>query len=880
MADPNSFPSLDGLVRDAECPAPIQGLQDGLDPTLDAFDPRFAPTLENLRVGRGLWETRYGISLWRTLPGSGNTTFLGSAVDSTGRRYRLAARGGVFYDYEEDNGDLAFQSVSGGTGLSTSQKCQGVQLGQYFYFTDRTGALKRYKIDPTSSVATVALPAAPAMPAARGRYYGYLETWDGVAPYGWTISDSSKFDIEDATSTDPWPGAGGTARLHVKTTSSLGQTAKKNVANEELHSNTIAFWFKSTIPKSAIAFRIGFSSDAEAVCRIRPPKKGEWFPIFFDVGILTKINNKQWRVFTDDDAPFNMAVGTMVLPGMLEGSYRYRISNYNSTDSLESGLSPISNDGVPVDLSIIGATYHQETEAAFNKCAAVTWASDSGTDATTDKIRIYRSGGVDELTTQNGRDVWIKVGEVLDFSTQLNGAVSAGDTTAILDSVTDLDTTGPNNWLVFDRGTSSEDVRRITAIDAGTKTVTVDEGFANAHADNAGVQTCFLDNVSNTQIDPTQRMEVERDDPPSGSLWVAKSPDRRLWLFGPEGNVAVSSRSTPERHLEHEVFPDGVDPLTRQDPLQGWRFEIGGDTGEQIVWGGFFGGVPTVLTKNGLYQVAAQSQEHWGPHAVTKVLENVGCLNGETVAEVNGRLVWVTEGPRVIAWDGQSAPQVLSGLKVSSRLEAAPEAYWGNWFARAHAKRDGMYYCLFFTPAGQTTNTQRVEWNSDTGVWECCIHESGGGSLRPWSYAMVQTAGNDLRQFYGCHPTAGTIFLLDDPDTLTDAGTPIRIRFSTKKLPLGPISTLERYFLEVPQGVTDTLSVTAATGGSEYGDTSHTYSHSVAGTGTLEIHQRSHFDLQGRWVQFSVTGTVSNRPTLSGIRWKSIPFREIPLGAS
>lgn len=878
MADATTFPSLDGLVRQTACPPPLLGLQEGLDSTLDdsLYDPRHAPVLENLRVGRGLWETRYGSSLWRTLPGAGATTFLGSAVSSAGLRFRLAARGGQFYDYEEDGADVAFQSVSGGSGLSTTQKCQGVQLGAYFYFTDRAGALKRYLIASASTVATVALPAEPAMPTAKGRYWGYLETWAGAAPFGYTLSNSADFDVEDASADDPWPGPNNTARLKVKTTTAVGDTATLDVANQELHSHTIAFWFKSTKAKSAIAFQIGYSSAQEAICRIRPQRKDEWYPAFFDVGILQTINRKRWKVFTDDDAPFNLAIGSMVLPGRLDGKYRYRISHYNSTATLESSLSPISNSGVPLDLSIVGSTYHQETEAAFNKTAVLTFASDSGTDATTNKVRIYRSGGITELTREpDGRDIWIKVGEVLDFSTTLDGAVIVGATTAVLTSVTGL---AVNDWLVFQKDTSAEDVRRITAINAGTRTVTLDEGFLNAHANLSAVQVCFVDNVANESIDPTQRIEVERDDPPTGSLWIAKTTDRRLWLFGPEAQVCVSSRSTPERTLEHEVFPDGVDPLTRQDPLQGWRFKIGGDTGEQIVWGGLFQGIPTVLTKTALYRITAQSQEMWGAQAVVKVMDNLGCLSGETVAEVNGRLMWVTEGPRVVAWDGQNAPQVVSGLKVKDRLENAPETYWSNWFARSHAKRDGVYYCLCFTPSGQTTNTQWLELNSDTGAWEPQIYESGGGTLRPWSFAMVQTVGNDLRGFYATHPTDGTIYLLDDPDTLTDASTPIRARYTTKKLWLGPISTVERYYFTLPQGVTDTVSVTVTTGGSEYGETSQTYTHSLAGAASVELHQRCHFNLQGRWVKFAVTGAFSNRPAPSALRVEYIPFRDHPLG--
>lgn len=877
------LPSLGQLNYPGECPPPLKGLFDGLEPSLNdsLYDPRAAPVLENIRTGGGQWETRFGISLWRNIGGSGNTHFLGRVVGSNGNRYSLAARGGVLYDWEEDGADVAYQAVSGGTGLSTARPLQGVQLDGYFYFTDRSGALRSYKIDPSSVVATVALPAAPAEPVAKGRHWGYLERWEGTDPFGWTLSDTAKFDIEDATADGPWPGDGNTARLNIKTTASIDATATDNVTGEELNSATVAFWVKGS-KKESFVVNLGENTTAEMKKEIEVPRARKWYPYFFSVGTHTKLNYKRLRVNTDDDAPFTFAVGPWVLPGRLQGTYRWRVTHYNSTANIESPLSDASNGNVPLDLSAIGYDKRPETEPAFYKCAAITVASDSGSDATTDKIRLYRSGGVPSLTVNSsGREIWIKVGEILDFSTQIDDAtgVSTSDNTVVLDSVTGL---AVGDWLVFQRGTTSEDVRRITAINAGTRTVTLDEVFGNAHADNSAVQVCFVDNVANESVDPTQALDVERDNPPDGAYWLDRAPDNRIWIFGWTGNadqVAVSSRATPERPYEYRVFPDGVDPLTRQSLLQGWRFRIAGAAaGEKIMWGGFFGGVPTILTRTGVYQVNAQSQVHWGPHAVVKVLDGTGCISGDTVAQAGGRLYWVSDGPKVVAWDGQSAPEVISTQRVTTALKAAPTAYWDNWFSLVTSLRDGQYYCLFMTPSGQTTNTKVLEFNTSTGVWETCIYETSGSALRPWAVGHVNRAPGDVFAMYVAHPTSGDLFRLDDPATTTDNSTPIRIRFETKKFPLGgATSKLERFWLQMPQRVTDTISVTPTTGGAQYGEVSHTYSLVLNGTGDKELHQRTHFDFKGKWVKFAVTGTVSNRPIFRALRWEFQPVRSFPL---
>ena len=146
------------------------------------------------------------------------------------------------------------------------------------------------------------------------------------------------------------------------------------------------------------------------------------------------------------------------------------------------------------------------------------------------------------------------------------------------------------------------------------------------------------------------------------------------------------------------MFPDGVDPLTRRHPTQGWRFELGGDVNdEEIVWFGFYLGEARALTRRRLYTIHAYAQSDWGPSSVDATLE-VGCIAGDTVCEVNGVLYWVAPGPQVVRWDGRGPPAVTSQQRVSDRLADAATSTWANWHAVAHRTENGTYYRLYYSP--------------------------------------------------------------------------------------------------------------------------------------------------------------------------------------
>jgi hypothetical protein len=626
--------------------------------------------------------------------------------ESGGTRIRLAAQGdttaAALLEYVEGS-DTAFNSTTGGTGLggATHPYFQGVVLNNAAYFTDRAGALRKYERAPASGnqVRSVALPTRPsAAPGVKAKTFEVLDKFAGnagVAPFGWTESDAAGFAIQDGTSTVVSPFGGITALLNTLTTP-VGDTISENVSGEAVPSDTIAFWVWATNYPSQIAFRYGQVTATDFSEPVSPTLKETWVPIFVRIGNLGTINYKQF-VVTQSAGAADVYISWLVLPGRLQGSYRYVYTHYDSTLQRESEPSDISNNGTPLDLSAIGTSGETGSAAAFQKSAALNFTSDSGTDSTTNKIRIYRSGGVPALTQDSrGLDVWCRVGEITDFSTTVSGAHSAGATALVVASGTSI---ANGDWLVIEKGTvSKEEYVRVTA-GGGTANLTISNGLLYAHSGGVAVQIAFVDNVPNTQVDLATRIFLERDDPPAASRFVARSPDGRLWGFNYSGKptgVWVSNKATPERPADYEVAPDGVDPTTRSDPLQGWRFEIGGDvTDEEITWGGFFRDRPFAFTRRKLYAINALSQTDWGPDAIVKALE-IGCIAGDTVQEVNGVLYWVADGPRVMRWDGQGPPEVLSHTRVNERLAAAEPDLWSEWFATYHARPEGHYYRLYY----------------------------------------------------------------------------------------------------------------------------------------------------------------------------------------
>lgn len=863
----------DGLVHALPIIPPLKGLNEGLDPALpdEIYPPAFSPDLENIRVAEGRWQTRLGMTLLRGIGGTGDVRLLADFYTAAGGRFRLAAQGtnnaAELYDFEEGV-DAAFQATSGGTGLggSTEPYFQGVIQNDRFYFTDRAGAFRRYEPAPSAGnqVRSIAQPTAPgAAPLVTPRIYKYLETWPGAEPFGWTESTAADFDFDDDSSAFPAPDGGKTVKLSINNSTAPGDRITENVSGEVLNSRTIAFWLRCNSTKVAIQFQWGVGSATDFSDPLKVSKPLTWLPHFVNVSGTPTINFKRFLCVEEFDSD-EVRIGKLHLPGRLFGQYRWVYTHYDPTTGRESQPSPITNSGAPMDFSLEGANNEPTTVSAFKRAAAISVVSDSGSDTSTTQMRIYRNGGTPSLTVDSrGRTVWYRVGTISDVSTQLNeaGGISAGDTSFDVDDASDL---AVGDCLVLDKGTvGTEEFVVISSI--ASNTITIQDPLEFAHADNATVQVAFLDNTPNELVDTSASIDLERGDPPSGVRFVGRSPDGRLWLFGNTSKptqVCVSNRATPERPQDYEVFPDNVDPLTRKNPLQGWRFEIGGDANdEEIVWGGFYRDVATILTRRNLYTIQAASQQDWGALSVQKMF-NVGCIAGDTVAEVNGVLYWVADGPRVVRWDGSGPPQDISHNppRINVRLNNAPTTLWKQWFARYHAKREGPYYCLYFTPSGATTNTQRLDYNVTHDAWEPVVYYTSGGTAIGWRAASVRAGGSDVSELYQVD-TSASIFQAESGST--DNSEVIRIRAATKKFKLAgdAIGLAHQAFVRL-SAVTDTLTLTIRVGGSEYGDVTQTYTLTLNGSEDKEIKKRLHRTLLGRWIQVQISGSVSNRPAV------------------
>jgi len=893
----------------------MRGLQEGVDPALpdSLYQSLFAPDLENFRVAGGKFEPRLGQSIYKTLPGSGAIKLLDNYYTSTGDRIRLSARLTVIYKLKEGT-DANFVTITQDAGFAVGATgvtlYQGVNLGDVYYLLDKTTGLYRLNLTPSSGnqLQLVANPTAPSVaPRTRARWFDRLEPWNDLTV--WAKSNNTRFDLLDTTATNPPPGGGHSVNLLIQTTNATGETITENVTSEGVNSHQIAFWAYQRIDnKTFVQFGIGITGPDSYNLPLQTAQPNSWFPFYLAIGSIGTVNYKRFKVLDASRAPNGLILSPLYLPGNLEGWYRWIYTYYDPTTGRESAPSPVSNSGASMDFSVVGITNKQETNRAFQKACLLDFTSSGGA---TSKIRIYRNGGVPSLTKdQSGNDIWLRVGEIFDQSTTCtSNPLAVGSVTMTVASATNI---AIGDLLVINKGSvtggvGNEEYLQVTGV-AGNivsfKAEGIDTGTVYQHNSGAPVQIAFMDNTSNESIDVTHNIDRERDNPPVGAQWIVVDPDGRLWLANYSGQptaIAVSNKSTTDRPHDYETFPDNVDPITRKSRTQGFRFKIGGDiTDNSITWMGTYQGVIHVMTMRHLYIIHAKSQVDYGPLAIQKVL-NLGCLNGNTVAEVNGSLIWVTDGPRVVMWGGRgSEPQIISHLKVNERLRAAPTSLWNQWFAVAHRKKHGEYYQLWFTPSGQTTNTQRLDYNVDQEAWEPVVYYDGAGNPLSYSAASVRQGGTDVKDQYQA-ATTGVVYLAET--TNLDDTVPIKVRFKSKRIPLsiysrfpsgaigdvapgstrhlllGQVTMLTQLFIRLLP-VDDTLTLTVVTGGSEYGDISHPYvidlnnPASAGATGTdLEQKQRLHRDLYGRWAQVTLAGDFSNAASIREITLLGLPLR-------
>lgn len=900
----------DGLAQLHTLRPPLGGVLDGYDPATLEYPPGFAPVLENIRVSQGVWQTRLGQVLVNTIPGSGNVRLLDNLYQSGGLITRLAARGSgaaaQLYALRVGT-DAAYTAATGGGSLGgTSQPYfQGVTLGDLYYFTDRQNGLFKYNPNPSSGnqVLSVTQPAAPtAAPGATPRPFALLDDWTN----GWNDSDATKFADSDDSTNQPAPGGGKTRKLAVLNTGAKGQTITRPTGwtplfagDVGLGSHAVAFWLRQDQFKTMLQFQMGLTSpnDYTETLAADTENTNTWYPFFLNIGDLATANYIRFLCLdVSSGGSANVWVSSLYLPGTLEGPYRWVYTYYDSTGQRESAPSPITNSGNALDFSSVGVSFQPNTTRAFTKCCALSFTSSGGA---VNKIRVYRNGGVPSLTTDaNGTSLWLRVAELPDYSTTFSQTDNAGASLLHLTSVPS--TLAKGMWLVLEKGVvGKEEYVQITGISTGTPgTVNIARGLGAVgttqytHASGAAVQIAFVDNTPNETIQLTQTVDIERGNPPAAAKYVQRSPDGRLWLFNYSGTptgISVSNRATPDRPTDYECFPSTFstppDPETRASLLQGWGFQILGNLAadEAIEWGGFFQGWAIVLTRGALYSVAAQSQAEWGPTSVQR-LHEVGCLAGagDTVRELDGWLYWVAPGPRVMRWDGSGEPENLSHRRINVRLQNAPAAQWGQWFAQVQARQDGRYYMVYFVPSGQTQPTQRLDYNIDNEAWEPVVYYDVNANPIALQAAAVQVGLTDTNVFLQAD-TVGNVWQAETGSMDGSAG--IKITFATPKIPLFRTHQWWQRFVDTSlvqqivfrnPSASDTVTLQASTGGGEYPDVSHSYSLSLASTSAdVEVKQRLDRDLLGRWCQFTITGTVVNRPAFRTVAFAYIPLRPL-----
>lgn len=880
---------VDDALQPFLIPAPRKGLMEGIDPAVADFDPNYAPELVNLRVLQGLFNTRKGMVLddpdsnpaTLTFGATGICTDYWTYYRSNGDRYRLVLLGGVLKERLTSN--TAFSNSPNGSGFSTARLAAVLQLADYVYITDKAAAsaLKRWEI--TTGVTTVASPAAPsAAPRTKPWTYGYLDLWPGAAPFGWAQSDGTHFFLAVPGSDGPdfptygWAGAA-SAKIHWTNNNCKNATLTKN-ATYPLNSSAIAFWVYSSGKNNPVGLQIGINAADDFVFFPAPlPEKETEYVFFAPVGDLPSIAYLRWKVTRDPGAANSLWVSSLYLPGLLEGKYRYRYTHYNPTTGGESEPSAINNGGEPVDLSVPGISYKNETARAFQKSIMLDFTTDSGVDATTTKIRIYRNGGVPSLTKDGrGQDVWLKVGEIYDHSTTLSSSPSAAATSFTLTAV------GPvvaGDWLVVKKGSATEEYVLVSSV-AGSTINFLKTPLKNGHSSGEACQIAFLDNTSNQALaGSVDTIDAERDGPPTGIHWLARLPNGRMIAFrwdGEELGVAYSNQPTTVRPFDHEVFPDGVDPIARGNPTQGFRIRVDGDaSGDEIMWGGVFRDLPTVLTRRALYQIEAYSQDQFSPTSVRKVFDTVGCAAGDTVRQIGGYLYWVADGPRVMRWDGQSEPEDISWLKLTSTCENAPAGSISKWFATARSDKNGIYYILFVVPSGQTTATLALFFNVVGEAWEPCIYYDSNGALLAWATATVFDGASDARELMAVQGTSGAAYQLESGTA--DNGVAIATRMRSKRfhVPGGLIADVVEVYLR-GAAVSDTMTITVKAGGSEYGDTQQVFSgKDFSGTGgsDKEVYAEvAKGTVRGRWMEIQMDGVsdASLAVRECEIRWASV----------
>lgn len=599
------------------------------------------------------------------------------------------------------------------------------------YLTDQEGVLLCY--DPATRVATrvVGLATPSEAPTVKQTWYRLLETWkdSGGAYQEWDETGNTVFTNLQAGVNEPGIGLPGTLvnRMRVDNTGGpAGEVLTKipsggavgDPLGIALQTYQLGFWINQTSARTLIAFQWGQDKANEQMFQIDPAAANVSYPVFLDVGGIKTLNflrAKNTQNVPTDRNERNLFVSGIVQCGRLSGQYQWRMTYYRPSTE-EEGNPSEPGPGTPMEF-VEGRSLTQTTATAMRRSAFLTGPTNPSRRAGDKKV-FYRTGGVPSLSVDvMGQPVYTYVGECLDFSTAIDGVAMAGGFDF---NVTDPSGLAVDDWVVLDPGGATEEYLQIAAITGGL--CTAYSPLEYDHSSPDVVEVGLLDNVSNEVLAAeVRRLDLDRDPPPEGIGWIVALPNGRLFVapFWEDGEFqalkgAFSSQPQPiaGRRLDMQIFPIAADPYTQRSLTQGFRPLVATDAqGDRIMWAGLFHGWLTVLTLRACYQTRDWSQAQWSSGSWIKRFDR-GTISGDTVCEVNGALLWASDGPSVLMWDGSGGgPRDVSFLRVSRTLADAPAgiaegevlaedatAYWQFWFALPHAKGQSIYYRLFMTP--------------------------------------------------------------------------------------------------------------------------------------------------------------------------------------
>lgn len=725
--------------------APSKGILQGLNPAASTFPPNAAPTLVNYRVQRAEWQTRKGQDPAAIVPGVGRTRLLFS-VYWDAERLRLGARGDLdavgLYDLLEGT-DAVYQPVLDAAGDFVDDLAgnpiHALNLFQFAYLTDQATELRAYSPETRLCNPVRNLPTPTVAPNVQKTWYGFFERWDGAAPYGWYESNNTelRFVAPGANEPDFELEEGGTTRLR-SDSGAKGEFVSKNTTSPPtplgiaIPTAALALWMQQTVSRAILQVQFGGMKKNQIQYTIDPPQKDTAYVFFMPTQGLQTCDYFRIKNVLAQTEVRNLFLSSIIICGNLLGKKQYRYTYYRPSTEQESSPSPVGPNA-PLEFTE-GINNNNATWVAAQRCAAVIPTANP-VRQTDDEIRVWVNGGTAALTSDGlGEPVWTLAGKILDFDTLLNGAVLAAATSLTVDNGTPFEpaTSGgitTYQWGVIDFGNATQEFFRVTA--SAANVLTLADPLQSGHADNATVQLIFLDNTTNTELaSELTTLDLERDNPPPGAKWVVATPDGRMLAFNfledRDGDdvfeyrrslgMAVSNKPTPLRRRDQEIFPINPDPYTTNSATQGFRTDLlVDDSGDEIMWAGLFNGLVTVITRQKVIIVTSYSQANWSSGSIRKVLDR-GCIAPNTVQEINGLLVWASDGPSIIGWDGHQVRD-LSDLKVAGEgttylgnapagyeadaavlTVAQPDYYWQQWFAVAHAVGSSIYYRLAMIP--------------------------------------------------------------------------------------------------------------------------------------------------------------------------------------